>query len=301
MQTIEALRRQIDSAEDLHSVVKTMKALAAVSIHQFEEASESIRTYNRAVELGLQILVRSQAANFVDVRPHRDQPLGVVVFGSAQGMCGQFNEDLTEFVDGELISWAEAREELVLCVLGDKAAGLMSGHGYEVQQQLTVPSSVSAITAGVRDVLEVLDTWQQQQIMRVALCFNQRTGGATYEPHWLQILPLDMDWVRDLANRPWESRCLPTHRLSWQEAFAALVREHLFVSLFRAFAESLASENASRLAAMQGAESNIEDRLEELHDSYNHQRQNSITSELLDIASGYEALRKDESEDESDD
>jgi F-type H+-transporting ATPase subunit gamma len=72
--------------------------------------------------------------------------------------------------------------------------------------------------------------------------------------------------------------------------FSSLVREYLFVSLYRAFAESLASENASRLASMQAAEKNIEERLRELSAQYHQQRQMSITSELLDIVSGFEAL-----------
>jgi F-type H+-transporting ATPase subunit gamma len=74
------------------------------------------------------------------------------------------------------------------------------------------------------------------------------------------------------------------------QLFSALIRQYLFVSLFRACAESLASENASRLAAMQGAERNIEERLEELQTQFHQQRQMTITEELLDIVAGFEAL-----------
>jgi len=80
--------------------------------------------------------------------------------------------------------------------------------------------------------------------------------------------------------------------MDWDDLFASLVREYLFVSLYRAFAESSASENASRLAAMQSAEKNIEDRLEELSTLFNRQRQMTITEELLDILAGFEALKE---------
>ncbi len=73
--------------------------------------------------------------------------------------------------------------------------------------------------------------------------------------------------------------------------FSALIRQYVFVSLYRACVESMASENASRLTSMQAAEKNIEDRLEELNAQYRHERQSSITSELLDIISGFEALQ----------
>jgi F-type H+-transporting ATPase subunit gamma len=72
--------------------------------------------------------------------------------------------------------------------------------------------------------------------------------------------------------------------------FSALIRQYLFVSLFRACAESLASENASRLAAMRGAERNIGERISELTNLFHQTRQMAITEELLDIAAGFEAL-----------
>jgi F-type H+-transporting ATPase subunit gamma len=74
------------------------------------------------------------------------------------------------------------------------------------------------------------------------------------------------------------------------ELFSTLIREYLFVSLFRSMAESLASENAARLASMQGAEKNIEERLDELYTAFHQQRQMAITEELLDIVSGFLAL-----------
>jgi F-type H+-transporting ATPase subunit gamma len=70
----------------------------------------------------------------------------------------------------------------------------------------------------------------------------------------------------------------------------ALIREHLFVSLFRACAESLASENASRLDAMQRADRNIDDLLVELSDRSHELRQSSIDEELFDVVAGFEAL-----------
>ena len=72
-----------------------------------------------------------------------------------------------------------------------------------------------------------------------------------------------------------------------------LVRQYLFVSLFRAMAESLAGENASRIASMQAAEKNIQERLAELSTAYNQRRQTAITEELLDVVTGFEALMTD--------
>ena len=80
--------------------------------------------------------------------------------------------------------------------------------------------------------------------------------------------------------------------MTWSRIFRSMIGEYLFVSVYRAFANSLASENASRLAAMQNAEKNIEERLEELDVQFHRQRQMTITEELLDIVAGFEVLKE---------
>ena len=76
--------------------------------------------------------------------------------------------------------------------------------------------------------------------------------------------------------------------------FSHLFRQYLFVSFYRAFAQSLAGENAARLMAMQAAEKNIMELEEELQARFREQRQAGITSELLDIISGFEALNDED-------
>jgi len=88
----------------------------------------------------------------------------------------------------------------------------------------------------------------------------------------------------------WPTGNLPEVRGEGAQTLRALVREYLFVSLFRACAESLASENASRLAAMQRAEKNIDELLEDLNRNFHRLRQSSIDEELFDVISGFEAL-----------
>ena len=101
---------------------------------------------------------------------------------------------------------------------------------------------------------------------------------------------MNLEWLRELQGRKWESRSLPIHTIEWEQLFASLIREFFHTALFQASAESLASENASRLSSMQAAERNIEDRLEELQMRFRQLRQQTITEELLDITSGFEAL-----------
>ena len=136
-----------------------------------------------------------------------------------------------------------------------------------------------------------VDEWQSKgKVDRIVLFHNKPLPGVAYRSHTTHLLPLDQEWFQNIARKEWPSRALPTFSMDRSELFSALVRQYLFVSLYGALAESLASENASRLASMQVAEKNIEEHLEELNTEFRQSRQASITSELLDIVGGFEAL-----------
>ncbi|MGA9534819.1 MAG: F0F1 ATP synthase subunit gamma [Desulfobacterales bacterium] len=126
------------------------------------------------------------------------------------------------------------------------------------------------------------------------LFYNRPTSGPVYAPVSQRLLPLDESWRRRLAELPWPTGNLCEVMGGGTAALRALIREYLFVSLFRACAESLASENASRLAAMQRADKNIDELLEELNRTFHRLRQSSIDEELFDVISGFEALTAEE-------
>lgn len=126
--------------------------------------------------------------------------------------------------------------------------------------------------------------------VRGSVVDNSPKTGAIYTPVNQRLLPLDDDWRRELAATPWPTGNLPEVMNDREQTLLALVREYLFVSLFRACAESLASENASRLAAMQRAEKNIDELLDDLNRNFHRLRQSGIDEELFDVVSGLEAM-----------
>jgi F-type H+-transporting ATPase subunit gamma len=292
VQTPEALKRKIQSAQDLLGVVKTMKALAAVSIRQYQRSVESLADYNRTVELGLQIVLKDRQGAPEPTRQSTKR-LGAIVFGTDQGLCGQFNNIVTQHAVQELDKTGFKKEDRFFIVVGMKAADILTDTGQNVFEILTQPGSTSGITAMVQDITLLLEDWRfKRSVENMVLFYNEYLSGATYRPRMLKLLPVDKIWLADLQKKKWESRTLPTFNMEWERIFRSMIREYLFVSVYRAFANSLASENASRLAAMQNAEKNIEERLEELHVQFHRQRQMTITEELLDIVAGFEVLKE---------
>lgn len=291
MEAIETLKRTIHVTEELHSLVKTMKVLAGLNIRLYERAAHAVAEYNRTIERGLQIALRDMPEQVLPPRHGPGRTLGAIVFGSDQGMCGQLNDIIVQHASRALARLAVRREEQAILAVGERAAAQLEYSGHAVEATLEVPGSAGGIAATVHDVLLRIEQWNRRQIGMVALFYCHPVSGAFYRPRGIRLLPVDAEWIHGLKARRWPSHVLPIYSMDAQRLFESLIREYLFVSLFRAFAESLTSENAARLASMQVAERNIEDHLKELGAEFRQAHQSSITSELLDIVSAFEALK----------
>jgi len=297
--TTASLRGKINSAGDLQSVVRTMKALAASSIGQYEQSVRALDDYYRAVELGLAVCFRgtgSAALMTGETRPTNAGAIGAVVFGSDQGLVGQFNDVVADHAVKTLGSLTDKPR---VWAVGERVHARLKDAGLPLVGLFTVPNSVKAIAPLVGQILVESETRRspsttlrkgQSVVTELHLFYNRPTSGAVYEPIDQRLLPLDETWRRRLAQLPWPTKNLPEVMGGDIETLRALIREYLFVSLFRACAESLASENASRLAAMQRADKNIDELLEDLNGTFHRLRQSGIDEELFDVISGFEAL-----------
>jgi F-type H+-transporting ATPase subunit gamma len=289
--TTVSLRRKIDIAGDLQSVVRTMKALAASSIGQYEKSVQSLGDYYRTVELGLGVCFRaagSVALMTGETKRTNAGEIGAVVFGSDQGLVGQFNDVVTDQAVKTLRALTDKPQ---IWAVGERVHARLQDAGLPPVGLFAVPNSVKAITPLVGQILVESEARRGQgEVVELHLFYNRPTSGAAYEPVNQRLLPLDEAWRRKLAELPWPTKNLPEVMGGSTATLRALIREYLFVSLFQACAESLASENASRLAAMQRADKNIDELLEDLNGTFHRLRQTGIDEELFDVISGFEAL-----------
>jgi F-type H+-transporting ATPase subunit gamma len=289
--TAESLRRKISSAGDLQSVVRTMKVLAASSIGQYEKSVRALADYYRTVELGLGACFRENAPAAMMVEPKlsaRTGAISAIVFGSDQGLVGQFNDVVADYAIKAL---AALPGNAQVWAVGERVHARLADAGLRLAGLFTVPNSVQAITLLVGEIqIESEAHRDTGENAGLWVFYNRPLSGALYEPVSQRLLPLDARWQQGLAKVRWPTANLPQVMGGGSATLRALIREYLFISLFRACAESLASENASRLAAMERADKNIDDLLEQLHGSFHQLRQSSIDEELFDVISGFEAL-----------
>jgi len=285
--TTADLRRKIAGAGDLQSVVRTMKAVAASSIGQYEKSVSALAHFNRTVELGLGACFRESGP--APLTPERKVPgaIGAVVFGSDQGLVGQFNDVVADFAIKTLAALPGRHE---VWAVGERVHERLADAGLPLLGLFPVPNSVKGITPLVGQILLGAEAREQRgEIAAIHLFHNRPKSGAVYEPVNQRLLPLDEEWRRKLAAVLWPAGNLP-QVIGGSATLRAFISGYLFVSIFRACAESLASENASRLAAMQRADKNIDELLEDLNRTFHRLRQNGIDEELFDVVSGFEAL-----------
>ncbi|MDD2540842.1 MAG: F0F1 ATP synthase subunit gamma [Desulfuromonadaceae bacterium] len=294
-----SLRRKIDGAGDLQSVVRTMKALAASNIGQYEQSVRSLADYFSSIEAGLGVCFRKLGASEKRTESKRyDSSLEIsaVVFGSDQGLVGSFNDNIADYAIKTLADLPGTHR---VWAVGERVYAHLEDAGVPLSGLFAVPNSVRSITPLIAQILVDSESQRTSAAMLMTdreksaelhLFYNRPTSGAVYEPLHKRLLPLDLNWQRELASRSWPTKILPEVMGGTIETVRSLISEYLFVALFRACAESLASENASRLAAMQRADKNIDELLEELGGTFHRLRQSGIDEELFDVISGFEAL-----------
>ncbi len=289
--TMESLRRNINRAGDLQSVVRTMKALATSNIGQYEKAVSALDDYYRTVELGLSVFFKDSTPDIFYSGLKRQKKaivIGAIVFGSDQGLVGQFNDIVADYAV-KILSALPGKAQVL--AVGERVHARLEDTNLQIMELFTVPNSIKAITPLVEQILVKIETSHSQgKVSEIHIFYNLHKSRTLYEPTGQLLLPLDKIWSQELAELPWPTKNLPEIIDESTSTLQALIREDLFVSLFRACAESLASENASRLAAMQHADRNIEEMLEDLNGKYYRLRQNSIDEELFEVFSGFEAL-----------
>lgn len=283
------LRQKLNAASDLHEVVRTMKAMAASSIGTYEQSVRALAGYDRAVKLGLALALRDLPWETGTVEPKK-QALKAIVFGSDQGLVGQFNDVIAEFAIETL---AKLPGPAVVWAVGQRVHARLADAGLAVRGLINVPNDVGGI-AGIVGYLQLQTVTPGGDGGGEAIWVfhNRQSNSGVYEPTSQRLLPLDRAWRDAAVACRWPTNSWPEMLGDAATIARALVGESIFISLFQACTESLASENATRLAAMLRAEKNIDELTEELTRRFHRVRQTCIDEGLFDVISGAEALNR---------
>lgn len=288
-QSLEALARRTDSMGSIRGIVHTMKTLSVINSVPYEHAARGIEAYHDTVLDGLHAYLSQSGPLGAETSEYSAKV--IVVFGSDHGLCGNYNEALAAHIRRgfDVDSFTT-----VLCI-GAQMADALIDRGFDIDNTFFPPASVDGIGRIANILTRELDRIRRAaspQGITVSLGYFARGKAGLQTPVISKLLPLDPSLLSELRTKPWQSRSLPYFAMPRDELFMALIRNHLFASIFRAAAEAMVTENAARLALMQQAEQSVDEKLEELQSETRALRQADITTELLDVIIGFEALKK---------
>jgi|688.fasta_scaffold00191_109 F-type H+-transporting ATPase subunit gamma len=274
--------------DSLKSIIKTMKILAAINIVSFEKSVKALEHYYESVELGLIACLMQSPEILMAVESKKSviKRTGVVIFGSDQGMVGQFNDQIAEYAHKEL---GTIVGEKVIWPVGERVfSRLVEYPDLKVKNFFPLPNSISHISTLISQLLDDVERERKlAEVDQLLIFYNKPKSGGRFEPTRLSLLPIDKKWMSSFMVKKWPTKITPEVIDGLEFTFSTLIRQHLFTSIVKACAESLASENACRLASMQVAEKHIDEQLERQHLKYNQERQNRIDEELFDVVSGF--------------
>lgn len=286
MKNLQSLKKSLNSANNLFTIVNTMKIHATTNINQFQQASDASIQYRQVLNKALSVVIKNREMPVEVLRRNEGQTIHIV-FSSDHGLCGSFNERITDYARTRM---DESKKDLLL-IVGEQGRKRLEGE-YAVEGFFEVPQTVDGITASVQHLLSTLDELREnREVKDIYLHYNRASGRYGFKEQSEKLFPLDLRKIRK-EDAKWKSGAQPTYYMSAEKLLSDLLKQYYFITLFRTFCNSIVTENESRIASMTSAKKNIEERIEELETKYKRMRQDSITDEIRDITSGFYVFKK---------
>ncbi len=294
MATLKDIRRRIGSVKSTQKITRAMKMVAAAKLRKAQEKAEAFRAY---ADLSASILAEVAAGATAEDHPlleRRPEPRRalLLVIGADRGLCGGFNSNLNRDVFAMLAETA-ARGEIVpeLDLIGRKPRDFFARRDAVVRRFHAEVYDAPDYGTAARIARELSAAYETGEFDRIDLEFNEMISMVSQKPTRKPLLPIALpEKTNDDATggglRPAGFIFEPGRR----ELLGRLLPLYVEVQVFRALLESIAAEQAARMTAMDNATNNAADMIDHLTLVYNRARQSAITSELMDIVGGAEAL-----------
>jgi F-type H+-transporting ATPase subunit gamma len=285
------------AAQNISKVTGTMETISAVRYRQYyHQWAEGLAFYDALAQMAYLMVTAEHPIDHPLLRPPTSKTQALLIIGSDRGLCGAYNNDLFRLLDTHLKMAAKFGRTLRIFVKGRKVLGYLDHLKIKPERVFTefaeVPSAAQANEIG----RFFLNEYLQGRIGRLGIVYNRFYSPASQKAQTLTVLPVT-ELIDDLTTRstiiwPWEQN-FEDFLLSpsGEEIFETLSEMIVNTSILGCFVEAAASEHLARVVTMRNASDNADEMIAELTKEYNRARQGQITTELLDIVSGMNAMK----------
>ena len=292
MPSLDDLKKRIKSVKSTQKITKAMKMVAAAKLRKAQENAEKGRPYSQKMQNIILNLTRSindpENAPKLLVGTGKDETYLCVVLTADRGLCGGFNSNICKLAKNNFKSLLEKGKKLKIIAVGSKGVDqikrefgkyIIKKFSFKEKKQITF---LEAEIIGK----EIMHLFQNNEFDKCILFYNNFKNVITQIPQAQQIIPVKNDTPKNQKEDVLSYEFEPEE----DEILEDLLPKNISTQVFKAFLENAASEQGSRMTAMDNATRNAGELVDKLTINYNRSRQASITKELIEIISGAESL-----------
>jgi F-type H+-transporting ATPase subunit gamma len=310
MATLRDIRSRINAVSNTSKITQAMRMVSAAKLHKAQEAVQSARPYFKKMNEILANLVEAVGEEYwhpLIKKSTNVKNIVAIVIASDKGLCGSFNNNLYKFALGyfdDILKVQYPDVNIKVIPVGKKTCSFFTKTEYEVIKPF--PGVFHNLRfSTVKEIIDLVDTaFADGEIDRVLVINNEFKNLLTQIPNFRVLLPIEPTKIEtdiSLSKKKTNETEKPKEKTnvdyifepSQKEILDVLLPKNLDIQLWRALLESNAAEQAARMIAMENATNNALDLIKHLQLVFNKARQATITTEMLEIVSGAEALKKD--------
>ena len=292
MPSLDDLKKRIKSVKSTQKITKAMKMVAASKLRKAQESAENGRPYSQKMQNIILNLTKSindpQNAPRLLVGTGQDKTYLCVVMTADRGLCGGFNSNICKLAKINFKKVLEDGKNLKIITVGTKGLDqIKREYGKFIIKKFSFKDK-KQITFNEAEIIgnEIIQLFKENQFDKCILFYNNFKNVITQIPQAQQIIPAEQKYIKDDDGNSLSYEFEPEE----DEILEDLLPKNISIQVFKAFLENAASEQGSRMAAMDNATRNAGDLVDKLTINYNRSRQASITKELIEIISGAESL-----------
>ncbi len=294
MPSLDDLKKRIKSVKSTQKITKAMKMVAAAKLRKAQENAEKGRPYSQKMQNIILNLTKSindpQNAPKLLVGTGKDKIYLCVVLTADRGLCGGFNSNICKLAKTNFKKILSEGKELKIITVGTKGLDqIRREYGKYVIKKFSFKNK-KQITFTEAETIgnEIINLFKQDQFDKCILFFNNFKNVITQIPQAQQIIPAENNSSKKKEEE--ENPIFYEFEPDEDEILEDLLPKNISTQVFKAFLENAASEQGSRMTAMDNATRNAGELVDKLTINYNRSRQASITKELIEIISGAESL-----------
>ena len=292
MPSLDDLKKRIKSVKSTQKITKAMKMVAAAKLRKAQESAEKGRPYSQKMQNIILNLTRSindpQNAPKLLVGTGEDKKYLCVVLTADRGLCGGFNSNICKLAKNNFKKILSEGKDLKIITVGSKGFDQIKREYSKYVIKKFSFKEKKQITFEEANIVgnEIISLFNQNEFDKCVLFFNNFKNVITQIPQAQQIIPTEVNKNNESEEKTFSYEFEPEE----DEILEDLLPKNISTQVFKALLENAASEQGSRMTAMDNATRNAGDLVDKLTINYNRSRQASITKELIEIISGAESL-----------